>query len=158
MQLAKDNYMYQMIRCELVDAVGAEFVNSGAADGLGHSIDYYWIPEMWHDRGREPQRPDFIVHPGSTEEVAKVMKIANQYKIPVTPWGGGSGSQGGALPVYGGIILDMKRMNRVIEIDTRTLSVTCETGINAQHLEWAVEKAGYSTMHFPASIASVVRE
>ena len=153
MQLAKDNYMYQMIRCELVDAVGAEFVNSGAADGLGHSIDYYWIPEMWHDRGREPQRPDFIVHPGSTEEVAKVMKIANQYKIPVTPWGGGSGSQGGALPVYGGIILDMKRMNRVIEIDTRTLSVTCETGINAQHLEWAVEKAGYSTMHFPASIA-----
>ena len=66
MQLAKDNYMYQMIRCELVDAVGAEFVNSGAADGLGHSIDDYWIPEMWHDRGREPQRPDFIVHPGST--------------------------------------------------------------------------------------------
>ena len=46
MQLAKDNYMYQMIRCELVDAVGAEFVNSGAADGLGHSIDYYWIPEI----------------------------------------------------------------------------------------------------------------
>ena len=113
MQLARDNYMYQMVRCELMDAVGAEFVNSGAADALGHSIDYYWIPEMWHDRGREPQRPDFVVHPGSAGEVAKVMKIANQYGIPVTPWGGGSGSQGGALPVYGGIVLDMERMNRV---------------------------------------------
>lgn len=98
MQLARDNYMYQMVRCELMDAVGAEFVNSGAADALGHSIDYYWIPEMWHDRGREPQRPDFVVHPGSAGEVARVMKIANQYGIPVTPWGGGSGSQGGALP------------------------------------------------------------
>ena len=153
MQPAKDNYMYQMIRCELTDVVGAEFVNSDSADGLGHSIDYYWIPEMWHDRGREPQKPDFVVHPGSTEEVARILRIANQYKIPVTPWGGGSGSQGGALPIYGGIILDMKRMNKVLEIDTRTLSVTCETGIIAQHLEWAVEKAGYSTMHFPASIA-----
>ena len=153
MKLEKDNYLYQMVRSELADAVGAEYVNSGSADALGHSIDYYWIPEMWHDRGGKPQTPDFVVHPGSSEEVAKVLKIANQHKIPVTPWGGGSGSQGGALPVYGGIVLDMKRMDKVIEIDTRTLSVTCETGINAQHLEWAVEKAGYSTMHFPASIA-----
>ena len=153
MQLKKDSYMYQMVLTELNDAVGAEFVDSGAADGLGHSIDYYWIPEMWHDRGKETQKPDFVVHPACTEEVAKVLKIANTYHIPVTPWGGGSGSQGGALPVYGGIILDMKRMNKVLEIDSRTLSVTCETGINAQMLEWEVEKAGFSTMHFPASIA-----
>jgi len=153
MQLKKDSYMYQMVLTELNDAVGAEFVDSGAADGLGHSIDYYWIPEMWHDRGKETQKPDFVVHPASTDEVAKILKIANTYHIPVTPWGGGSGSQGGALPVYGGIILDMKRMNKVLEIDSRTLSVTCETGINAQMLEWEVEKAGFSTMHFPASIA-----
>lgn len=57
MQLARDNYMYQMVRCELMDAVGAEFVNSGAADALGHSIDYYWIPEMWHDRGASRRGP-----------------------------------------------------------------------------------------------------
>ena len=147
------NYSDAMIRAELIDAVGADHVNSGAADALGHSIDYYWIPEMWHDRGGTPRRPDYVVHPGSTEEVAKVMKIANRHKIPVTPWGGGSGSQGGALPMHGGILLDMKRMNRVLDIDTCSLSVTCETGIIAQHLEWAVEKAGYSTMHLPASIA-----
>ena len=42
------------------------------------------------------------------------MKIANNYGIPVTPWGGGSGSQGGALPMYGGIVMDMKRMNKVL--------------------------------------------
>ncbi len=146
------SYMYEMVRSELTDAVGEQFVTTDAADRLGHSIDYYWIPEMWHDRGLEPTPPDLVVRPGSTKEVARVLKIANTYKIPVTPWGGGSGSQGGALPVYGGIILDTKRMNRIIEIDETTLSVTCETGINAQQLEWEVEKRGYSTMHFPASI------
>ena len=147
------NYLYSMICSELADAVGAENISSNAADQLGHSIDYYWIPEMWHDRGRDNPKPEFIVHPGSAQETAKVLRIANHYKIPVTPWGGGSGSQGGALPMYGGIILDTKRMNKILSIDTESLTVTCETGINAQHLEWAVEKLGFSTMHLPASIA-----
>lgn len=150
---ASRSYVDAMIRSELTDAVGADYVSSNAADQLGHSIDYYWIPEMWHDRGRENPKPQYIVHPGSAEEVAKVLRIANNYRIPVTPWGGGSGSQGGALPLYGGIILDTKRMNKVIAIDTEALTVTVETGMNAQHLEWAVEKKGFSTMHFPASIA-----
>ena len=147
------NYMHEMIRSELTWAVGDENVQSNDADKLGHSIDYYWIPELWHDRGEKPQQPDFVVHPSTAKEVAEVLKIANTHNIPVTPWGGGSGSQGGALPVYGGIILDMKRMNKVHEIDPVSMTVTVDTGINMQHLEWAVEKAGYSTMHFPASIA-----
>jgi len=153
MSSKKENYLLSMIHSELADAVGRDYVSCNAADQLGHSIDYYWIPEMWHSHGRENPKPEFVVHPGSTEEVVKVMKIANNYKIPVTPWGGGSGSQGGALPIYGGIILDTKRMNKIISIDSESLSVTVETGINTQHLEWEIEKAGYSTMHFPASIA-----
>ncbi len=153
MSNAQGNYLFSMLHSELADAVGREFVSGNTADKLAHSIDYYWIPEMWHDRGMENPKPEFIVHPGSAEEVAKVMKIANNYKIPVTPWGGGSGSQGGALPMYGGILLDTKRMNKVLKIDEGALTVTVETGINTQHLEWAVEKAGFSTMHFPASIA-----
>ncbi|MDD3695354.1 MAG: FAD-binding oxidoreductase [Lentisphaeria bacterium] len=153
MLLDRDSYMYQMIRCELLDAVGPQNVDTGYSDAAGHSIDYYWIPEMWHDRGMKMSLPDFVVYPGSAEEVSKVLKIANQYKIPVTPWGGGAGSQGGALPVYNGIILDTKRMNKVLRIDEQSLSVTCEAGIIAQQLEWAVNQAGYSTMHLPASIS-----
>jgi alkyldihydroxyacetonephosphate synthase len=147
------NYPTAMIRSELVDAVGAEYVSTDAADRLAHSIDYYWIPEMWHDRGRDNPQPDFIVHPGSAAEVARVLQIANQHRIPVTPWGGGSGSQGGALPMYRGIVLDMKRMNKVLTIDTESLTVDVQTGIIAQHLEWELEKLGYSTMHLPASIS-----
>jgi len=147
------NYLYEMIRSELTWVVGDEHVQANEADNLGHSIDYYWVPECWHDRGERPTPPDLVVYPGNTQEVAAILKIANTHKIPVTPWGGGSGSQGGALPVYGGIVLDMKRMNKVIEIDPVTMCVTAEAGINAQHLEWEVEKAGFSTMHLPASIS-----
>ena len=101
MKLNQDNYLLSMLHGELADAVGREYVSGNAADRLGHSIDYYGIPDMWHDRGRENPKPDFIVHPGSAEEVAKVMKIATQNKIPVTPWGGGSGSQGDKVPPLG---------------------------------------------------------
>ncbi len=153
MSISNKSYAYEMIRSELTWVVGEDYVQTCDSDKLGHSIDYYWVPELWHDRGEKPTPPDFVVHPGTSQEVAEIMKIANNYGIPVTPWGGGSGSQGGALPMYGGIVMDMKRMNKVIEIDPISMTATAEVGINAQHLEWAVEKAGYSTMHFPASIA-----
>ena len=153
MNVSTEDYMFQMIRTELIDIVGKEYVNTRYADKFAHSIDYYWIPEMWYDRGKELKQADFVVYPGSAKDISRIMMIANQYKIPVIPWGGGSGSQGGALPVFGGIVVDMKRMNKVLEIDEKTLSVTCETGIIALHLEWAVNKKGFSTMHLPASIA-----
>lgn len=54
--------------------------------------------------------------------------------------------------MYGGIVLDTKKLDRIIEIDTQSLTVTAETGIIMQHLQWALEKQGYSTMHEPASI------
>ena len=153
MKIKPDSYMFEMIRTELTDVVGEANVDVKFADKFGHSIDYYWIPEMWHDRGRECPKPDFVVHPSTTEEVARIMKIANQYKIPVVPWGGGSGSQGGALPIYNGIVLDMKRMNKIIKIDKEALTVTTQTGIITKHLEWGCNKEGLSTMHLPASIA-----
>ena len=125
MLVSKDSYMYEMIRTELTDILGDENVCTRDADKFGHSIDYYWIPEMWHDRGMETPKADFIVHPASAEEVSRVVKLANHYHLPVVPWGGGSGSQGGALPVYGGIIVDMKRMNKFLGIDKTALTVTC---------------------------------
>ena len=76
MLTAHDSYMYEMIRTELTDILGEKYVCTRDADRFGHSIDYYWIPEMWHDRGMPTPKPDFVVHPGSTEEVAKIVKIA----------------------------------------------------------------------------------
>ena len=105
-------FLDAMILTELEDAVGKENCSTREIDKLTHSVDYYWLSRMWVDKGENPPVPDFVVHPGSTEEVSKVLKIANYYKLPVVPWGGGSGSQGAAMPMAGGIILDMKRMNK----------------------------------------------
>lgn len=69
------------------------------ADKLVHGVDYYWLSRMWADRGMTPPEADIIVCPKNAKEVSSVLKIANYYKMPVTTWGGGGGTQGGALPV-----------------------------------------------------------
>ncbi len=146
------SYMTKIILSELVDAVGRENVSTRESDRIATSVDIFWIPRMWADRGEYPAVADVIVRPGSTEEVSKVLIIANYYKIPVTTWGGGSGSQGGALPVAGGIILDTKRMNRVVEYNPDSMTVTVEAGMNFQHLENYANEHGHSLMHYPSSI------
>lgn len=151
MLLRADSYQYEMLFTELADVVGPENVSTSHADKIAYSCDYYWIPELWVDRGCKSPMPDVVIHPRTTEEVARICRIASNHKIPVTVWGGGSGSQGGALPMHGGIVLDTKKLNRIIEIDRTSLTVTVETGIIMQHLEWALEREGFGTMHEPAS-------
>lgn len=140
-----------MIHSELEEIVGRDYVSVKEADKLVYSVDWFWLPQMWLDRGQKLQTPDFIVHPGSVEEISEILKVANSYKIPVIPWGGGSGSQGGAVPVYGGIILDVKRLNKIIDLDEKSLTVTAQAGINGTQLEWAVNEKNLTLPHYPAS-------
>jgi len=109
---------------------------------------------MYIDKGQIPPLPDFVVIPRSVQEISKVIKLANQYRIPVIPWGGGSGSQGGIVPVYGGITLDLKRLNKIIEINTNSKTVTAQSGINHYELESALNRVGLSLPHIPASLHS----
>jgi len=141
----------EMIRTELEQVVGIDHISTSEADKLVYSTDWFWLPQMWLDRGQRLRTPDYIVHPGSPQEISEIMKIANNYRVPVIPWGGGSGSQGGALPVFGGIILDTKRLNKIIEIDEKSLTVTAQAGINGSQLEWAVNEKGLTLPHYPAS-------
>jgi alkyldihydroxyacetonephosphate synthase len=140
-----------MIRSELLEIVGADYISIRESDKLVYSCDWSWMPQMWLDRGRPLRTPDYIVHPGSAEEVAEILKVANNYRIPVVPWGGGSGTQGGALPVMGGIVLDTKRMNKIIRIDDKSLTVTAQAGINISQLEWALNEKGLTLPHYAAS-------
>ena len=87
-------FMCDMIRTELEDIVGVENVATSDGERLPYGVDYFWIPRMWADRGMTPPMPDIVVRPGSAQEVSKIMKVANYYKMPVNIWGGGSGSRG----------------------------------------------------------------
>jgi alkyldihydroxyacetonephosphate synthase len=144
-------FHFDMILSELADVVGEEHVSTRDSDKLAYSTDWSWMSQMWLDRGEEPVAPDVIVHPGSAEEISRVLQIANVYRIPVVPWGGGSGTQGGATPVYGGIVLDVKRLDKIIAIDEQSLTVTAQAGIVGTQLEWALNEKGLTLPHYPAS-------
>lgn len=146
-------FMPGMIFDELADAVGGyDNVSVETSDRATYGVDYFWLGRMWQDRGQVPPMPDWIVRPGSSQEVSKVVKIANYYKIPVHVWGGGSGSQGGALPMSGGILMDMKRMCKLIEIDTISRTITAEAGMIFQLLEWHANEKGFSCQHIPSCL------
>jgi alkyldihydroxyacetonephosphate synthase len=146
-----NNFPSEMIRSELEEIVGEHFISVKETDKLVYSTDWSWMPQMWLDRGQRLPTPDYIIHPGSAEEIAEILLIANKYRIPVVPWGGGSGTQGGALPLFGGILVDTKRMDKIIEIDEKSLTVTAQAGINGQHLEWALNEKGLTLPHYAAS-------
>ena len=78
--------------------------------------------------------PEVAVQPRSTEEVAAVMKICYENAIPVTPRGAGTGLTGGAVPVLGGVLIDMSKMNRIIGYDMENLVVRVEAGVLLKEL------------------------
>lgn len=84
--------------------------------------------------------PEVILRPRTAEEISAVMKICNQYKIPVTPRGAGTGLSGGALPHLGGVLISTDRMNSIISIDERNLQVTTEPGVITEVLQNAVKE------------------
>ena len=147
-----NEFLFTQVLTELEDAVGRENCSTRVIDKVTHSVDYFWLSRMFADRGREMPQADYVVSPKDAKEVSKVLKIANYYKIPVTTWGGGGGTQGGAIPVCGGILLDTKRMNQIYDFNEKSMYIECGCGAIYKHIEWAANERGYSTMHFPSSL------
>ncbi|NLB52211.1 MAG: FAD-binding protein [Syntrophomonadaceae bacterium] len=84
--------------------------------------------------------PDAVVLPHTTEEVSKVMKYAFAKEIPVTPRGAGSGLAGGCTPVHGGIVMDLKRLNKILEIDKSNMTAIVEAGVVLKRFQDILEK------------------
>ena len=80
--------MYDKIRSELEDIDVREHVSTKDADKMTYGVDYFWIPRMWADRGKCPPFADYIVWPESPEQISKILKIANYYKLPCIHGGG----------------------------------------------------------------------
>ncbi|HCY86312.1 MAG TPA: glycolate oxidase subunit GlcD [Desulfobacteraceae bacterium] len=97
--------------------------------------------------------PDAIVFPESETQVSQVMALANTHGFPVVPRGAGSGMTGGSVPVQGGIVLVMTRMNRILEIDGQNFTAVVEPGVVVADLHRAVEEKGLFYPPDPASSA-----
>ena len=145
-------YALQQFRTELEDVVGVENVSADEDKRKGASIDQYWATFMWKSKGSEIPLPDFVVSPLTTQDVARVVRICNTYKVPVVTRGGGSGTQGGAATLFGGICLDLGRMDAVIDIDEQSLILTAQSGINGRVLEDHLNERGFMLAHYPSSV------
>lgn len=95
-----------------------------------------------------------LVFPLSTEEVSGVLRYAHKHRIPVTPRGAGTNLVGSTVPLQGGIILDFSRMNRILELDKDTQTITVEPGILLQDLQAYVEGQGFFYPPDPGEKAS----
>lgn len=86
--------------------------------------------------------PDVVVFPATTKEISAIMKIANAEKIPVTPRGGGTNVSGGSVPIEGGIVLCLTKMNKILKIDKENLTATVEPGVVLMDLTMALAREG----------------
>jgi glycolate oxidase len=108
-----------------------------------------------HDEVAEKEyahMPEAVVRPVSAEEIAAVMKLANREKIPVTPRGAGSGLSGGAVPIHGGIVLLMDRMNRILEIDRENMMIIVEPGVVTNEINQVLKESGLFYAGYPMSL------
>jgi glycolate oxidase len=113
----------EKIKREIRDIVGVEHALDSELDRFGYSYDSSFLPLS------EGNRPDLVVRPATTQEVAQVMAIASAGAIPVTPRGAASGRTGGSIPLRGGLSLCLDRMTRILELDERNMMVTAEAGV-----------------------------
>lgn len=91
--------------------------------------------------------PELVIQPGCTEEVSQILAYANQEHLPVTTRGAGTGLCGGCVPIYGGIVLSMMRMNKILEIDEQTMNAVLQPGVLL--MEIIEEAANHNLLYAP---------
>src|SRR3989337_3369872 len=136
----------------LIDVLGKDSVSASKTDLITYSRDNLPLTLFHQRQNKIMNLPDAIVWPNNYDDVVKILKFANEKKIPIVPYGAGSGVCGGTVALKGGIIIDLKRLDRIIVLDDKSLLVTAQSGINGQILEDKLNAKGYTLGHFPASI------
>lgn len=137
----------------LLAILGPDGVSRGEAERTAYARDCWPRAVIEQRAGITAHPPDAIAWPRSAAEVAAVLRLAGEERFPVIPYGGGSGVCGGTVAVRGGVVLDVKRMNRLLEVRDEALLCEAEAGIFGQPFEEALNRRGYTLGHFPSSIA-----
>jgi len=138
---------------ELEAIFGARRVSTRAVDLETYSRDMWPRMLIAHREGiPAPHRPHAIVWPESVREIVAAVKVAREHRVPIVPYGGGSGVCGGAVPLHGGITIDTKRMQALRSVRSDELVCDVEAGLNGERFERELARRGYTFGHFPSSI------
>ncbi|MGH9048203.1 MAG: FAD-binding oxidoreductase [Acidimicrobiia bacterium] len=134
------------VSARLAEVVGADHVLSGeaAGDDYGHDEALTVTPEI----------PAFVVRPGTTAEIAGVLRVADEYRIPVTARGSGTGLSGAAVPRAGGMVVSFERMNAILEIDTENHVAVVQPGVTLEQLDETTAAHGLVYPVFPGEYSA----
>jgi glycolate oxidase len=133
--------MDDSIKETLIDIVGRQNFTDSLIDLVSYSND---ASDHYH-------RPEAAVWPASTEHISRILTIANKHCFPVIPRGAGTGLAGAAVPVYGGLVLDMCRMNRILDIRIADRLAVVQPGVVYNDLKKALAPYGFFFPPDPAS-------
>jgi alkyldihydroxyacetonephosphate synthase len=136
----------------LVVRLGNEAVRWDENSLAQHSRDTWCLSVLRSLRGTLTARPLCIITPATVEEVSQALQYANQHRLAVVPFGGGSGVCGGVLPPDGAVVIDLRRLNRILELNETALTVRVQAGMMGNAFEAALNGAGYTMRNFPQSI------
>jgi glycolate dehydrogenase FAD-linked subunit len=122
--------------------VGAEHVRTDEAA----------LQEFGADALKRGHPPDAVVAPDGADHVSRIVTLCASHRIPIVPRGGGTGYTGGSVPLHGGVLISMHRMNRILEIDEENLVAVVEPNVVTGDLQAAVERVGLFYPPDPASL------
>ena len=133
---------------ELTAMVGKRNITTDKSEMEGYSYDEAPLAKR--------RFPQVVVKPADGGSVASVLALANKKRIPVTPRGAGTGLSGGCIPIYGGILLSLERMNRILEIDEDNFLAIVEAGVTLSDLYHQVEERGLAYPLYPGEMAATI--
>jgi alkyldihydroxyacetonephosphate synthase len=140
------------VRDELASRLGDGFRADDESRRL-FALDGWPLGRVWELRGDVGAFPAAVASPADADQVRAVLRVCARARVPVTPAAGRTGVCGQALPVAGGVVLDLTRLDRVLGLDEESLAVVVEPGILGTALDEHLRASGYTLGHYPQSIA-----
>lgn len=140
------------VRADLSRAIGKARVRWNEPTLLEHSHDSWPLALLQLQQQRLDARPACVAKPATVEQVVRVVRYAGEHAIPLVPFGAGSGVCGGVLPPAGAIVIDLRGLNRLLELNETALVCRVQAGMMGDRCEVALNARGYTTGHFPQSI------
>ncbi len=134
--------MNKNILVQLQKIVGMKYVSVEEEHRIFHSKDKSYYPASL---------PDIVVWPKNTKEVSAIMRLAHEHTIPVTPWGGGTSLMGNSIPVKKGIVLNVTRMKKILDVSREGFQIIVEPGIICDDLNAELAKQKLFFPPFPGS-------
>lgn len=132
------------VKRELISILGESYVKDDMQSLVTHSYD--GTPML-------QSLPDAVIYPSSTQQISEVMKVLSRRRIPVIGRGSGTNLCGGTVPIQGGVVMVMHRMNRILEVDMENLTASVQPGLNTKQFTTHVEQLGLFYPPDPSSMA-----